>query len=204
LVQPFVGAASGDAERNGGHVAENVGLLRTGPRLHGLEPIMGRKIPRNFCACGCGTLVRYNYKRGHKRDHVPRKKPDAQLFVWSPGTKRNCQAAARYRELRKAAGTYCCDICKIIEWLGQPVPIVADHINGDSSDNRFSNFRLLCRNCDGQQDTYCGRNRGRAKKHVEDLEARRAYLMAAKQELHRVQGIPDTVPVAIAILMSDT
>lgn len=32
--------------------------------------------------------------------------------------------------------------------MGQPVPLVCDHISGDSTDNKFENFRLVCCNCD--------------------------------------------------------
>jgi 5-methylcytosine-specific restriction endonuclease McrA len=39
--------------------------------------------------------------------------------------------------------------------------LVLDHINGDRSDNRITNLRLLCPNCNSQQNTFAGRNKGR-------------------------------------------
>ncbi len=39
------------------------------------------------------------------------------------------------------------------------VPIELDHINGDHSDNRIENLRILCPNCHSLQPTHRGRNK---------------------------------------------
>lgn len=44
-------------------------------------------------------------------------------------------------------------------WFGKPLVLVLDHINGKPDDNRLQNLRLLCPNCNSQQDTFCGRNK---------------------------------------------
>lgn len=43
------------------------------------------------------------------------------------------------------------------EWLGQPVTLQLDHINGVFNDNRLENLRLLCPNCHSQTETFAGR-----------------------------------------------
>ena len=53
-----------------------------------------------------------------------------------------------------------CEICTLSEWMQQPIPLVIDHINGHSDDNRLINLRVICCNCDGQTPTYKGRNLG--------------------------------------------
>ena len=53
-----------------------------------------------------------------------------------------------------------CSICHRITWLGQPIPLVLDHINGNPEDDRIDNVRLVCGNCDMQLPTYKSRNRG--------------------------------------------
>lgn len=39
------------------------------------------------------------------------------------------------------------------------LPLELDHINGDSSDNRLENLRILCPNCHSLKPTHRGRNR---------------------------------------------
>jgi hypothetical protein len=46
-------------------------------------------------------------------------------------------------------------------WHGKLLVLVLDHINGKSSDYRIENLRLLCPNCNSQQDTFAGRNKRR-------------------------------------------
>lgn len=45
------------------------------------------------------------------------------------------------------------------QWNGLPLVLVLDHINGDNRDNRITNLRLLCPNCNSQQPTFAGRNK---------------------------------------------
>jgi 5-methylcytosine-specific restriction endonuclease McrA len=53
-----------------------------------------------------------------------------------------------------------CEKCGGTEWMGKPMPLVMDHINGNPEDWRLENLRLICCNCDAQTDTYKGRNKG--------------------------------------------
>jgi 5-methylcytosine-specific restriction endonuclease McrA len=51
-----------------------------------------------------------------------------------------------------------CTNCHLEEWLGLPIPLELDHINGDSSNNNLDNLRLLCPNCHALTPTYRGKN----------------------------------------------
>lgn len=65
----------------------------------------------------------------------------------------------KQRLLREGIFIYRCSGCLLTEWLGQPIPLQLDHIDGDSSNNTLSNLRLLCPNCHALTPTFCGRNR---------------------------------------------
>ena len=56
---------------------------------------------------------------------------------------------------------YKCQKCGISEWLGKPLTLQLDHINGINNDHRLTNLRFLCPNCHSQTDTYAGKNIGR-------------------------------------------
>lgn len=43
-------------------------------------------------------------------------------------------------------------------WNGKELVLQLDHINGDHSDNRLDNLRILCPHCHTQTETYGGRN----------------------------------------------
>jgi len=56
-----------------------------------------------------------------------------------------------------------CNICNLKpEWNNNKLVMVLDHINGINNDHRIENLRLLCPNCNSQQDTFAGRKH---KKH---------------------------------------
>lgn len=54
-----------------------------------------------------------------------------------------------------------CEHCGLSEWMGSPIPLELDHIDGDHYNNELSNLRILCPNCHALTPTHSGRNKGK-------------------------------------------
>lgn len=50
-----------------------------------------------------------------------------------------------------------CEACGLTGWRGRTLPLHLDHVNGDHTDNRLENLRILCPNCHAQTRTWCVR-----------------------------------------------
>lgn len=56
-----------------------------------------------------------------------------------------------------------CAICSQVDsWNNKSLHFVLDHIDGDATNNKRENLRLVCPNCDSQLDTYKARNIGKS------------------------------------------
>lgn len=51
-----------------------------------------------------------------------------------------------------------CEICGISEWQNLPIECELDHIDGDRTNHRLENLRILCPNCHSQTSTYRAKN----------------------------------------------
>jgi hypothetical protein len=75
-------------------------------------------------------------------------------YIWTPTLKR--------RLLKGGVLVNRCSLCgRPPVWRGGPLTMILDHRNGNNTDNRLENLRLLCPNCNSQQPTFAGKNRGR-------------------------------------------
>ncbi|MGW4837691.1 HNH endonuclease [Streptomyces globisporus] len=60
------------------------------------------------------------------------------------------------RALREVGTPEQCDECGTGPvWHGSPITLEIDHVNGDWSDDRAENLRLLCPNCHAVTNTWC-------------------------------------------------
>lgn len=74
------------------------------------------------------------------------------------------QALRRFIIKNNTLPYYCTDCGNQGEWLGKPLKLQLDHINGEPQDNRIENLRWLCPNCHSQTPTFTGRNVKKNKK----------------------------------------
>ncbi|MEU4151309.1 HNH endonuclease signature motif containing protein [Streptomyces sp. NPDC026659] len=65
-----------------------------------------------------------------------------------------------HRALTEIGVSYACESCgNEGKWLGRPITLQIDHINGDWRDNRRENLRYLCPNCHALTETWCRQKR---------------------------------------------
>ncbi|MFG2597761.1 HNH endonuclease [Streptomyces sp. NPDC048462] len=94
---------------------------------------------------------------------TPAKHPDEVLVKHD--TERRTKTMVLRRALIEVGAPECCTGCGTeAVWHGKPITLEVDHINGDWSDDRAENLRLLCPNCHAITDTWC---RGRARRKVQ-------------------------------------
>lgn len=90
-----------------------------------------------------------------KRHTKPRLKLEDLLCDNRPQTSRG---HLKGRLIKSGLIKYLCSECGINEWREKRLSLVLDHINGIKHDNRITNLRLLCPNCNSLTSTFCGKN----------------------------------------------
>ncbi len=86
-----------------------------------------------------------------------------------------------------------CSMCGIgPEWNERVLVLQLDHINGDSTDNRIENLRIVCPNCHTQTDTYAGRSNKR--NIVKKCESCSSPISQTARLCMRCAGITKTKP----------
>ena len=64
----------------------------------------------------------------------------------------------RNRLFKEGIKEYQCEFCGLSEWMGKPIALQLDHINGVGNDHRIENLQILCPNCHSQTETWGSRN----------------------------------------------
>ncbi len=82
----------------------------------------------------------------------------------TPGRRQTSRCHVKKRLFKAGLLEKKCFICGIVDWHEKPLSFNLDHADGDKWNWSLSNLRLVCPNCDSQQDTFSGRNKGRAAK----------------------------------------
>jgi len=95
---------------------------------------------------------------------------DDDIFIEHSDYRCSWRLRERYK---KATGINHCEECHLVEWRGKPIPLEIHHINGNNTDNRLENLKLLCPNCHALTNNYRGRAQLSALSEKRDVECRK-------------------------------
>lgn len=102
---------------------------------------------------GCTT-----WNKGIKNSGIPK-----SVTLVEEGNYKNLSEGAIRKHVKRyliVKNGHKCSICNTSEWNKQPIPLICDHIDGNSNNTDLNNFRIVCCNCDAQLPTYKSKNRG--------------------------------------------
>ena len=111
--------------------------------------IIGNK-KQKYCCSKCQhryiNLQKYKYYLEHQEEFVGREIPYTLI-----------------KHFILDEQNHCCAICGNLDtWNGQELHLILDHIDGDATNNKRDNLRLICPNCDSQLPTFKARNIGKS------------------------------------------
>jgi HNH endonuclease len=102
-------------------------------------------------------LGQVEYLRGRPNSRVL---PPEKVLVFQPEQHYRRDATIIRRALITCGVPERCAGCGTgPQWLGEPLTLEVDHVNGDFRDNRLENLRLLCPNCHATTNNYCRKKR---------------------------------------------
>jgi DNA-binding transcriptional ArsR family regulator len=152
--------ATGAAPSTISHHSKSLGIKRFVPKVHDWVEVRNYYDSGHSCKeCkskfGIGNSAWYSaIKRG---DINPRPR-GANLDTVLLNGRIYSSSALKRRLIKEGVLENKCLWCGIHTWRGRELVLQLDHVNGDSSDNRRENLRLLCPNCHSQTETFCGKN----------------------------------------------
>ena len=93
-------------------------------------------------------------KQAHNKGKASlQRKSVEQIFTVLPQGSARPKAYQLRRAMLEFGFDYECSLCGINSWLGKPLTLEIDHVDGNWLNNLVDNLRFVCPNCHSQQET---------------------------------------------------
>jgi hypothetical protein len=116
-----------------------------------LEIKSTKEVTRIFCSHVC-------HQDARRKEYINRWKQGLES-----GERGKGQISNHVRRYLNEKFNSTCVSCNLSIWLGKPISLEVEHIDGNSENNSECNLTLLCPNCHSQTDSYKGANRGKGR-----------------------------------------
>lgn len=141
------------------------------------------KYRKKFCSRSCSAKYHNSFKSLKAKKNLPNciecekklKKRSSkycsslcmQSYIWKL-EKSKIEDRGKVEGIRQARRfllekTNRCQMCNNNTWLGKPILLICDHINGNSEDWSLDNLRMICSNCDATTPFYKNKNKGKGR-----------------------------------------
>jgi len=80
-----------------------------------------------------------------------------------------------------------CEVCGLKDWKGKKITFDLDHIDGDNTNHKLENLRIICPNCHSQTSTYKNRNKFKIKISDKELTLALKETKSIRQALLKVR-----------------
>lgn len=115
---------------------------------------------RQTCSSKCSKLLRQNQALQKHKQAYENYLQNQEVYCRGNYTPK----AFKNEFLQEQNGI--CAICGCKpEHNGKPLVFVLDHIDGNASNNKRTNLRMICPNCDSQLDTFKSKNKNSARRN---------------------------------------
>ncbi len=120
-------------------------------RSLGVKPFTGAQTHLKKRSEALGIDSSHFLGQAHGRGKKTGPKRTIEQLLASSTTKSH---VLRLRLIKEGIKEARCEKCKLTEWVGEPIPLELDHINGDHWDSRLDNLQILCPNCHAQKTSH--------------------------------------------------
>lgn len=131
--------------------------------------IKQKPLVKHYCE-NCGTEIKNKYNKKFCSVQCIGKYQHKKSYEYFLNNPNNYNSGGyipkQYRDFFMNEQNNKCAICGCEPiWNGKEIHFVIDHIDGDVSNNKRENIRMICPNCDSQTDTFKSRNKNSTRRN---------------------------------------